>query len=75
MKAEETMTLVGDHEIVVVKTNHARCPKTWTEEKMHNFPSVTWIVFEGLTKKEVDLLTIGYRYNKLTILTFAVTKG
>ena len=42
---------------------------------MEDLPGGTWIVLEGRTKKEVDLLSIGYKYNSSSVLTFVVTKG
>ena len=75
VKAEKLVALASDQEIFVVKTYHARCPEACIEEKTRNFPGGTWIVLEERTKKEVDLLPIGYKYNKSTILTFVVTKG
>ena len=69
------MALAGDHAIMVVKTNHARSPKAWLEEKMKDFPGGTWLTLEGRTQKNVDLLTIGYKYNSSKVLTFVLSRG
>ena len=60
---------------MVVKTNYGRFPKAWLCEKMEDLPGGNWIVLEGQTKKEDDLLSIGYKYNSSAVLTFIVTKG
>ena len=41
---------------------------------MAEFPGSTWIVLQGYTKK-VNLLTIGYKYNKKSIMTFVLSEG
>ena len=52
MKAVEEVALAGHHAIMVIKTNHARCPKAWLESKMSEFPGGTWIILEGRTKNK-----------------------
>ena len=47
----------------------------WLEEQMKDFPGGTWIVLKGRTKKLIDLITIGYKYNKKKVLIFVLTKG
>ena len=43
---------------------------------MKDFPGGTWITLEGRTEEEnVDLVCVGYKYNKKTVLTFVFTKG
>lgn len=43
---------------------------------MKDFPGGTWITLVGKTEcEEVDLVCIGYKYNKRTILTFLFTLG
>jgi hypothetical protein len=66
----------GDHACMIVKTAHSRCPKKWLEEKMKDFPGGTWIVLEGRASPEgVDLVCLGYKYNKKKVLTFVLTRG
>ena len=67
--------MAGNHAIFVVKTNHARFPKAWLENTMKDFPGGTWVVLEGRTAKEADLLCLGYKYNTKKVLAFVVTKG
>ena len=43
---------------------------------MEDFPGGTWIVMEGRAEKEeVDLIAIGYKYNKRKVITFVTTRG
>ena len=43
---------------------------------MKDMPGGTWIVLEGRANKEgVDLVTLGYKYNKKKVITFVFTKG
>jgi len=67
--------LAGDHTIMMVKTAHSRSPKNWLEKDMKDIPGVTWIVMEGKTSEGVDLVCIGYKYNKKKVLTFFMKKG
>ena len=66
----------GNNAVMMVKTAHARSPKKWLEEQMEEFPGGTWIVLEGRVQPEdIDLISIGYKYNKKKVLTFIATKG
>ena len=43
---------------------------------MKDYPGGTWITMQGRCNKEgVDLICIGYKYNKKKVLTFVLTKG
>ena len=43
---------------------------------MKDMPGGTWIVMEGTPDKEgVDLVIVGYKYNKSKVLTFVMSKG
>lgn len=63
------------HYIGVVKTNHARYPRKWIEETMKEWPAGSHIVLETTTSDGVDLLAIGYKYNKRKVTCFIATKG
>jgi hypothetical protein len=60
--------------IGVIKTNHSLSPRKWVEEKMSGWPGGSHLVLEA-TVDGVDLLVIGYKYNKRKVLTFVATKG
>ena len=75
-KAAANIAKAGHHAILNVKTNHSRIPKKYLEDTMKDFPGGTWITLEGRAEKEeVDLVCIGYKYNKKKVLTFICTKG
>ena len=62
--------------IMHIKTAHRRCPKAFLEKQMQDMPGGTWIVLEGRAVKEgVDLVSIGYKYNKKKVLVFLFNKG
>ena len=55
----------------VVKTNHARFPKKFIEEKMKDWPAGSHLVLEGhATLEDVHLIAIGYRYNSRKTIFF-----
>mmetsp|Transcript_19080 Transcript_19080/g.18326 ORF Transcript_19080/g.18326 Transcript_19080/m.18326 type:complete len:258 (+) Transcript_19080:536-1309(+) len=59
-----------------VKTAQSRFPKSFLDDKMKDYTGGTWITLEGLTELEgQDLVDIGYKYNKKTILSFVCTRG
>ena len=61
---------------MVIKNAHTRSPKKFFEEHMADMPGGTWIVMEGhATRENVDLILIGYKYNKRKVMTFVTTKG
>ena len=60
---------------MVIKTAFARSPKKWLENEMQDYPGGTWIVLEGRTKNNVNLITIGYKYNTKKVMIFIMTKG
>ena len=68
------MALRGYHYIGVIKTAHSGYPKLFLEEKMKNYPAGSHLVLEITTKEEVELLAIGYKYNKRKIMMFICTR-
>lgn len=72
--AVTAMAKAGRHYIGVLKTSHSSYPKSWIMEKMKDYPAGSHLVLE--TKNDgVDLLAIGYKYNKRKVLCFLATKG
>ena len=66
----------GHHSCFIIKQGNARSPKKFLEETMKDFPGGIWIVLEaedGATG--IDLVCIGYKYNKKKVLTFILSKG
>ena len=69
VKACASVGRAGHHCCFLVKTEHGCSPKRFLEEKMKDMPQGTRIVLEGRAKKEsVDLVTLGYKYNKKKFL-------
>ena len=76
VKSVATVARTGNHACMMVKTAYSRSPKKFLEETMKDFPGGTWITMVGKPEKEeVELICIGYKYNKKKVLTFVMTKG
>ena len=76
VKSVANVAMLGHHACMLVKTAHSRSPKKFLDETMKDFPGGTWITLEGRAQKEgIDLVCVGYKYNKKTVLTFVFTKG
>jgi len=58
----------------MVKTGHTKSPKKCLEDKMKDCTGGTWIITRA-TVDEVDLVSIGYKYNKKKVSTFVMIKG
>jgi len=74
VKAAVEVGKTGHHACFMVKTGHTKSPKKFLENKMKDYPGGTWITMRA-TVDEVDLVSIGYKYNKKKLLTFVMTKG
>ena len=62
--------------IFVVETAHSGSPNFRFEEKMKDYPSGTWIILKVKPNKEgLDLICVGYKYNKKKVLAFLMTRG
>jgi hypothetical protein len=58
-----------------VKQYHALFPKDYIEEALKDAPGGVHIVLKGTTKDEVNLIALGYRYSRKTILHFVLTEN
>ena len=68
----------GHHGCFMVKTSHSRTPKKFLDETMKDFPGGTWITLTSSLQKDgenIELVCIGYKYNKKSVLTFLTTRG
>ena len=74
VKATVEVGKLGHHACFIIKNGHSKSPKAYLEDKMKHFPGGTWITMEA-TVDGVDLVSIGYKYNKKKVLTFVMTKG
>ena len=75
METALEMRLRGHHYIGVLKTNSYGYPKAFLEMKMKYYPAGSYLVLEKCTKEEIDLLAIGYKYNRKKIMFFISTKS
>ena len=76
VKCVANIKKMGCDAIMQVKTAHSRCPKEFLENEMKDMPGGTWITMEGRAEKEeVDLVCVGYKYNKSKVLVFVTSKG
>ena len=65
METALEMRLRGHHYIGVLKSNSYGYPKAFLEMKMkYYYPAGSYLVLEKCTKEEIDLLAIGYKYNR-----------
>jgi hypothetical protein len=67
-------SILGGRFTGVVKTSHARYPKKFIEETMLDWPAGSHLVL-GATVNGVELLAIGYKYNKRKVMCFLSTKS
>ena len=58
-----------------IETNSYGYPKAFLEMKMKYYPAGSYLVLETCTKEEIDLLAIGYKYNRKKIMFFVSTKS
>ena len=66
----------GHELIAAVKTNSGWFPKDEIEEKMEKWPCGSTLVMECKTPETgVELVALGYKYNKKSVLTFIMTKN
>ena len=76
VKACANVAKAGHHCCLMIKNGHSRSPKKFLDNKMKEMPGGTWIVLKGRAEKEgVDLVSLGYKYNKKKVLTFVYSKG
>ena len=73
VKAAVELRRAGFKCVLQVKTNHALFPKKQIEEVLGPAPGGTSMVLRGVHKHGVELVSIGYKYNKKTVLFFVCT--
>jgi hypothetical protein len=67
--------LRGHEGVFQVKQYHTLFPKDFIEEALKEAPGGVHIVLKGTTKDEVNLVAVGYRYSRKTILHFVLTEN
>jgi hypothetical protein len=65
----------GHEGVFQVKQYHALFPKEFIEDALKEAPGGVHIVLQGITRDEVKLVAIGYRYSCKTTLHFVLTEN
>ena len=67
---------LSHHACLNIENGDSRCPEAFLEDTMKDFLGRTWIVWEGHAEKEgVDLVCIGYKYNKQSVIFCYYKRG
>jgi len=75
VRAANEVGIRGHEGVFQIKTYHASYPKEFIEEALKDAPGGIFVALEGTTKDEVQLIALGYRYSRKTILFFILTKN
>jgi len=75
VKTASEVALRGHDAVFQVKQNHLLFPKDFIESALKDAPGGVHIALEGTTRDEVQLIALGYRYSRKTILFFVLTKN
>jgi hypothetical protein len=75
VKAAEAIKELGHEFCGPVKTSHRLFPKKELEDTLKDWPGGTHLVLEAKTRKGIDLLAVGYKYNSSKVLCFVATKN
>ena len=67
--------LRGHEAVFQVKQYHSLFPKDFIEEALKEAPGGVHIVLKSTTSDEVNLVAVGYRYSRKTILHFVMTEN
>ena len=74
VKAASALSEAGFESILQIKTNHALFPKKEIEGVLATAPGGTSMVLRGVHPVSgVELLAVGYKYNKKTVLSFVIS--
>ncbi len=74
-RTDNAMSLEGFHYFGQVKMGHGRAPKLFLKTEMAGYCPVSWIVLKHTSPSNVEMVCIGYKYNRTKILTFIMMKG
>jgi len=75
IKTANEIGLRGHDAVLQIKQYHSLFPKEFIESALKDAPGGVHILLEGVTKDEVPLVAMGYRYSRKTILFFVFTKS
>ena len=75
IKTANEIGLRGHDAVLQIKQYHSLFPKEFIKSALKDAPGGVHILLEGVTKDEVTLVAMGYRYSQKTILFFVFTKS
>jgi hypothetical protein len=75
VRAANEVALGGQEAGFQIKTYHSSFPKDFIEATLKDAPGGVYVPLEGVTKDEIKLVAIGYRYSRKTILHFVDTRN
>jgi hypothetical protein len=75
VRSANEVGICGHECVFQVKQYHSLFPKEFIEETLKEAPGGMHIVLQGTTKDEVNLVAMGYKYSRKTILHFVLTKN
>jgi hypothetical protein len=75
VRAANEVALRGQEAVFQIKTYHASFPKDFIVAALKDAPGGVYVALEGVTKDEIELVAIGYRYSRKTTLHFVATKN
>jgi hypothetical protein len=74
VRTANEVALRGHDGVFQIKQYHASFPKDFIQEALKDAPGGVYILLEGTTQDEVQLVALGYRYSRKTVLHFVLTK-
>ena len=75
VKTANEVALRGHEGVFQIKQYHSLFPKDFIEEVLKEAPGGVHIVLKATTRDEVNLVAVGYRYSRKTILHFVLTEN
>jgi hypothetical protein len=75
VKTASEVGLRGHEAVLQIKQYNSLYPKEYIEEALKNAPGGVHMLMEGVTKDEIPLVAIGYRYSRNTTLFFVAIKN
>jgi hypothetical protein len=75
VKTANEVGLRGHEGVFQVKQYHSLFPKDFIEEALKEAPGGVHTVLKSTTTDEVNLIAVGYRYSRKTILHFVLTEN
>jgi hypothetical protein len=75
IKTANEIGLRGHEAVLQIKQYHSLFPKEFIASVLKDAPGGVYIALEGVTKDEIKLVAVGYRYSQKTTLHFVATRN